>query len=271
MATCKIFYSWQSDLPNNTNRSLILQALENVAKQLRVDTSIELEPVIDRDTLNVPGSPNIATTILNKISEAHIFVCDVSIINSTTPKPCPNPNVLFELGYAIAKLGSERIITVLNKAFGGPEQLPFDLRMHRVLTYNLSSEDSNKAPVRKELERNLDNAIRIILPQIKKQQPYHLIIPKPLDQPIGLPLNIMSKEITTRRFLSSYTREESGRGYYSIHGEIFNNLDKVIFMPDVAITFFDSQDNIIPVTIGSGQRFCSSMVLYPDSKAPFHY
>jgi hypothetical protein len=45
-----IFYSWQSDLPNATNRSFIQRALENVAKSIKIDDTIDVEPVIDRDT-----------------------------------------------------------------------------------------------------------------------------------------------------------------------------------------------------------------------------
>ncbi len=116
---CKIFYSWQSDLPNNTNRGFIGDALEKAVKSIRKDNSITVEPVIDRDTQNVPGSPDIVNTIFDKIDQAQIFVCDVSIINSnllnsTNPifiqkalnnflyflykdansRPTPNPNVL---------------------------------------------------------------------------------------------------------------------------------------------------------------------------------
>ena len=45
-----VFYSWQSDTPNKTNRSLIELALENALKRIRDDDSVALEPVIDRDT-----------------------------------------------------------------------------------------------------------------------------------------------------------------------------------------------------------------------------
>lgn len=63
MVTCKVFYSWQSDLPNSTNRGFIEKALENAVKLIHNDESIEVEPVIDRDTVGVPGSPDIANTI----------------------------------------------------------------------------------------------------------------------------------------------------------------------------------------------------------------
>jgi hypothetical protein len=46
-----VFYSWQSDLPNKTNRGFIQQALENAAARFVKDTSVEVEPVIDRDNI----------------------------------------------------------------------------------------------------------------------------------------------------------------------------------------------------------------------------
>ena len=77
-----IFYSWQHDLPNATNRGFIQTALEAATKTIREDDSIHVEPVVDRDTAGVPGSPDIASTILAKIDQAQVFVCDVSIINN---------------------------------------------------------------------------------------------------------------------------------------------------------------------------------------------
>ena len=37
MNLCNIFYSWQSDLPNPTNRGFIGKALQNVAKEIQTD------------------------------------------------------------------------------------------------------------------------------------------------------------------------------------------------------------------------------------------
>ena len=97
-----VFYSWQSDLPNKTNRSFIEDALEKAAKAIRDDDSIQVEPVIDRDTVGVAGSPEISKTIFSKIDQAKVFVCDISIINSgADARLAPNPNVLIEPGYAL--------------------------------------------------------------------------------------------------------------------------------------------------------------------------
>ncbi len=163
MTDCKVFYSWQSDLSNSTNRGFIADALEKAVKSIHGDDSIEVEPVVDRDTSGVPGSPDIANTIFAKIDQASVFVCDISIINSGSKlRLTPNPNVLIELGYAIKALGSERIIMVMNTAFGAPERLPFDLRMRRVTTYHLPEGSTEKSTERKKLQKTLQAALNII-------------------------------------------------------------------------------------------------------------
>jgi hypothetical protein len=158
-----VFYSWQSDLPNTCNRGFIQSALENAAAAIKADDAVEVEPVIDRDTQGVPGAPDIASTIFAKITAADVFVADVSIVGRGDKRATPNPNVLIELGYAFKALGHERVILVFNRAFGKIEELPFDLRMRRVLAYEMPAEGKEKAPEKKLLERQLDNAIRAAL------------------------------------------------------------------------------------------------------------
>jgi len=127
----RIFYSWQSDLPNKTNRTLILNALNKASRKIRDDNTLQVDPVIDRDTLGLPGAPSISEDIFNKIAQSDVFVADVSIINSDAPseRQTSNPNVLIEIGYAIAKIGWDNIIPVQNTVFGIPTALPFDLRL----------------------------------------------------------------------------------------------------------------------------------------------
>ncbi len=110
----KIFYSWQSDLPNKTNRTFIQNALKKAVINIIQDDSIKVDPVIDRDTSGVPGSPDIVDTILEKIDSCSVFAGDVSIINATSKKrKTPNPNVLIEFGYALKRLGLSHIILVI--------------------------------------------------------------------------------------------------------------------------------------------------------------
>lgn len=158
-----IFYSWQSDLPNKTNRGLIEEALEMAVKNIEKDSSIKIIPRLDKDTAGVPGSPNIATTILDKIDHSFLVVSDVSIINSNDKsKQTPNPNVLYELGYAVKSLGMSNVMMVLNTAYGDPQKLPFDLKLHRVLTYECNPK-GNASEIRKVLANKMESAIRLSL------------------------------------------------------------------------------------------------------------
>jgi len=164
-----VFYSWQSDLPNRTNRSFIQTALEKVADAIRVDDTVNVEPIVDRDTLGVAGSPDIGKTIFEKIERADVFVADITLINISEEgnRRTPNPNVLLELGYALHALGTSRVILIFNKAYGDIEDLPFDLRMRRVMTYNMPELAEERSTERRILEAKLDDAIRTALANIQ--------------------------------------------------------------------------------------------------------
>ena len=132
-----IFYSWQSDLPNNKNRSFIENCIKQAIKKNKDIYDISVFFDYDRDTLNVTGSPDIVGTIFSKIEQSDLFISDISIINSQSDnRKTPNPNVLIELGYAASVLGWERIICVYNTDYGSFDDLPFDLRQKRILRYN---------------------------------------------------------------------------------------------------------------------------------------
>ncbi|MDO8177834.1 MAG: nucleotide-binding protein [Undibacterium sp.] len=156
-----VFYSWQSDLPNSTNRGFIQTALERALKNIHKDKTESIEPVLDRDTEGQAGSPQISDSIFAKITLADIFVCDVSIINAESGgRPTPNPNVLIELGYAIAQLGWNRVLLIQNTVHGGPEVLPFDLRGRRIISYEQEIENSDKATARGILTAKLEAGLK---------------------------------------------------------------------------------------------------------------
>ncbi len=127
-----IFYSWQSDLPGNETRNIIQDGIKNAA-QLLIDT-VDVEA--DRDTKGKYGSPDIAQTIFSKIDECDVFVADVTAVckyeaidkdGIKKTKYMPNPNVMLELGYATHVVGWENVICVLNRDYGKPEDMPFDI------------------------------------------------------------------------------------------------------------------------------------------------
>ena len=58
----KIFYSWQSDLPNSNNRNLIQGSIDKTVKKFSNIIKIDA----DRDTKSKLGSPDITKTIFEK-------------------------------------------------------------------------------------------------------------------------------------------------------------------------------------------------------------
>lgn len=158
-----IFYSWQSDLQNNTNRNFIEAALAKAIREVNKELAIPFS--MDKDTTDRTGSPDIVKTILEKIDNCFMFVADISITSdpNASGKKSPNPNVMFELGYAQGMLGDENIIMVFNNAFGKIEDLPFDLRGKRIMQYNCSKEisDAEKINAKTELIKQLSRAIKL--------------------------------------------------------------------------------------------------------------
>ncbi|WPP49577.1 hypothetical protein [Catalinimonas niigatensis] len=157
-----IFYSWQSDSPNNKNRSFIEDCIKIAIKEIQSD-KINLDVAIDRDTKDATGTPDIASTIFSKIDNTSIFIADISFINPDYKgRKIPNPNVLVELGYAAKTIGWENIICVFNTEFGIVEDLPFDLRFRRPLTYKIEN-PKNKSKDRENLSKILQTAIKSII------------------------------------------------------------------------------------------------------------
>lgn len=121
----KVFYSWQSDSPDRTNRSFIQDSLTKAIKEINRKYLLQLE--LDSDTRGEPGAPDIANTILQKINYSLIFVADVFYVTLSGTKGIPNPNVMFELGYAIKSHGDRNIILIFNENSGHIKEMPFDL------------------------------------------------------------------------------------------------------------------------------------------------
>ena len=52
-------------------------------------------------------------------------------------KKVSNPNVYFEFGFAVARIGFRRVIGVMNVAYGSPRDEVFDIKRRWALRYNL--------------------------------------------------------------------------------------------------------------------------------------
>ena len=169
MATVRVFYAWSSDNDHRVCRGFIFEALNKACKQITAELEEAGRPVeLDHDTKGATGSPAITETIEKKIKECDVFVADLTptYVQNREDGPArivPNPNVMYELGYAYRSVGSDRIIAVLNTAFAAGARkderlivdgaLPFNL-WHRSFPdcYELY-EGANKPTLRKEREQ----------------------------------------------------------------------------------------------------------------------
>lgn len=139
-----IFFSWQSDLDSKTHRNFIEKCIKKSIKSINKNEDLHIYVEYDRDTLGLLGTPDISSSIFEKISKCALFVADISNITSNAQRSIPNPNVLIELGFAINVLGWDKIICFFDINTGKIENLPFDIRQKRVLAYNPFEEGEEK-------------------------------------------------------------------------------------------------------------------------------
>jgi len=174
------------------NRNFIEEALKRALKSIKKDESETIEPVLDRDTAGLSGSPSITESIFEKIALADVFVADVSIINKDSDeRHTPNPNILVELGYAVAQLGWNRILLVQNTVFGGPEELPFDLRGRRVIPYIFGEKSGNRSEARGLLQGRLEAGLRAVIDSSN-----YISLPAGLDVSLA-PIIFLSPRVST--------------------------------------------------------------------------
>ena len=90
----KVFWSWQSDTPGKVGRHFVRDALHAAIEQLRQQPDVE-EPTereirsalhVDQDRQGIPGSPDLARAILEKIEQSAVFVADVTPVGYVPDK-----------------------------------------------------------------------------------------------------------------------------------------------------------------------------------------
>jgi hypothetical protein len=238
-----LFYSWQSDSPSRTNRSFIETALEKAIEKISKDITLEEadrpdDLAVDKDTKGVAGSPPIVETIFRKIEAARLFVADLTFVGLTPAgRSVCNNNVTIEYGWALAKLGHERIVGVMNTAYGEPtaESLPFDIRhMRWPITYRLA-QDASQEDRRTERQRLTDafaTAVRSaitagLLREPEAQRPTYI----PLQPKTRISSFLNDGELLCHRVVPLSDRDEPSGIIWQDGPQIFMRL-----VPDVPLT-----------------------------------
>ena len=155
-------------------RTCIDEAIGNIANtgQLK-GVSFKVE----ESTSNLGGTPNIPDTIEQRIRDCDIFIGDLSVVNSFSPlekfirkiqkrqlQYFINNNVYGEFNRALAELDFQQVISVMNVAYGNPNEdslmIPFDTRHRRnPITYYLKNQKVSESEQTKFV-RILEDAIR---------------------------------------------------------------------------------------------------------------
>ena len=178
----RIFYSWQTTTDKTYNKNFISTAIEKAVKNIRrkpefKDVEFEVQNGINRE----PGSPQVASKIIDdRIPKCDIFIADLSVVNQvnwftkwimkntgTEFKPFLNNNVIIEYGVAVNSIGIEKIIGVLNRAYGSPhdnpDNIPFDIKHLKFpieYEYSSKTQDYEKSKTQEELVTRLTADIR---------------------------------------------------------------------------------------------------------------
>ena len=148
-----VFFSWQSDVPENGNilRSFIKASIKNL------ETPHNVNVLYDEASRSVVGSQKVEEVILEKIRACDVFIADITPITRIETKEgekkriklLPNPNVAFELGYAMHCLPMEQVLIVLPTGISHG-QLPFDFNHNRLIEF-----DEQTNPMDEEIEKSL--------------------------------------------------------------------------------------------------------------------
>ncbi|MEQ8983670.1 MAG: hypothetical protein RL846_37355, partial [Deltaproteobacteria bacterium] len=154
--TFRTFFSWASE-HTATNTSIIRKSIDRAQKRLKERRKVDF--IRDEATRDRAGAVDIVGSLLEKIAMADVVVADITFASRGRP---PNPNVLWELGYAFGHRGQDRIITVFNEHYGSVSRLPFDIRNLRHLIYRKSRFGSRDKAV-DELANGLYLALKAVV------------------------------------------------------------------------------------------------------------
>lgn len=159
-----VFFSWQSDVPENSDflRSFIKSSIK------KFETTQNVNVLYDEASRSVVGSQKVEEVILEKIRACDVFIADITPITRIETeegeknriKLLPNPNVAFELGYAMHCLPMEQVLIVLPTGISHG-QLPFDFNHNRLIEF-----DEQTNPMDEEIEKSLAFCMKTRISQV---------------------------------------------------------------------------------------------------------
>lgn len=253
-----VFYSWQSDSKKKFNKNFIESAIKKAIKNMDLHSPQKNEIVFTSDSRGEIGTPDLSTTIFDKIDKCDIFIADISIINAESQyRIMPNPNVLVELGYAARSIGWSKIICVYNQKYAPVESLPFDIRGRKPIIYNSDNDLSAEKSI---LIKMIGDAMMNIIESCYLDNKEYLTVKRNVDLGMQAVLidfcqllfwnsknsidkyNYSKLLLTTREEVEKLLKEKTFLGFY-LKRNISESIDDFINMfNDKLEVFFLSED-----------------------------
>jgi hypothetical protein len=149
-----IFYSWQSDF--GSSRTAIKEAITEAIREVNAKHSPRQPLELVESTRSEDGAKDIVAAIKGNLDKCIFAIFDVSNVAQVTslgspsnstgtpnlqsndPKPYPNPNVVFELSYALTKKSADQVLIIKKNRSSefSNDSVPFDFDNNRRLNYD---------------------------------------------------------------------------------------------------------------------------------------
>jgi len=186
----KLFYSYQSDIDPKLNSDFIKEALNKAISILKKKDKLEVQ--LDYGFRKTGGNAPLLQTMLDKIDECDMVLCDFTLTSSRidppltrlfswrkrvfysglkifTEKHSANPNVLFEAGNSVYAKTYNRTILIMNEAFGPADNLSVDFKgLRHPIKYNYVGLENEREHIIKELTNDLRAAIKDLIAEVAK-------------------------------------------------------------------------------------------------------
>ncbi|MBQ9029580.1 hypothetical protein IJ114_02315 [Candidatus Saccharibacteria bacterium] len=238
-----IFYSWQSS--HQDTRNYLDKFIRETIQELNAKyQSSPVEIVLDQDTADSAGSPHITRILHNKIQKCNLLLADISLVGQSLSgnRSFPNPNVMYEVGFATATHSENSVLLVFNQDLGKMEELPFDIAQRKVNGFSIANDSSGTnfcKTLAKQIELCIEQFIKTTENEAKNTPSYH--IGNDLDDIEEKIMRMMSKindnfELDALTSLDGTTLIANGKAqkdadtlckHYSIN-EILANIDDLI-------------------------------------------
>ncbi len=163
MARSVIFHAWSNGGTPELDRQFVADCLQRAVASLDRPGLEVCEA--SRELHGTTGPTDVFDTVATQVEAADLVIADISTATAAVGpggRGAPSAEVMFELGYAIAKKGRAPLIGVANLGHGPVPGLPFELPSAQLITYTLTDSAEREA-VRDKLVPALAHAIQICL------------------------------------------------------------------------------------------------------------